>query len=632
MALLQIAEPGMATAPHQHRLAVGIDLGTTNSLVATVKSSVAEVIADEEGRALLPSVVRYLPGGDVVIGKPALDARSTDPRNTIVSVKRFMGRGQADIPHIENLPYQFVDAPGMVQIRTVQGVKSPVETSAQILAKLRQRAEDALGGDLVGAVITVPAYFDDAQRQATKDAARLAGLEVLRLLNEPTAAAIAYGLDNAAEGIYAIYDLGGGTFDVSVLRLSKGVFEVLATGGDSALGGDDFDHRLFCWVLEQAGLSLLSEADTSLLLAKARAAKEALTSNPTATIQAKVGPPVNDPAGRSRWINVTITAETFATLTQHLVKKTLNAARAALRDAGVATDEVREVVMVGGATRMPHVRAAVEQFFGKPPHVEIDPDKVVAIGAAIQADKLAGNRAADADDWLLLDVIPLSLGIETLGGLAEKIIPRNSTIPVARAQEFTTSRDGQGAIAIHVVQGERELVADCRSLARFDLRGIPPMAAGVARIRVTFQVDADGLLDVSARETISGVNASITVKPSYGLSDDDIARMLAESMSSAGADAQARMLREQQVEAERMLDATAVALAADGDLLNAAERAQVDALVAALRDTATTATDSNAVKAANDALAKGTDEFAARRMNRSIQRALAGKSLDELSS
>ncbi|WP_085314953.1 Fe-S protein assembly chaperone HscA [Derxia lacustris] len=628
MALLQIAEPGMATAPHQHRLAVGIDLGTTNSLVATVKSSVPEVIADEDGALLLPSVVRYLPGGDVVIGAPALAARATDPRNTLVSVKRFMGRGLADIPHRENLPYQFIDAPGMVQIRTVQGVKSPVETSAQILAKLRQRAEDALGGELVGAVITVPAYFDDAQRQATKDAARLAGLEVLRLLNEPTAAAIAYGLDNAAEGLYAIYDLGGGTFDVSILRLSKGVFEVLATGGDSALGGDDFDHRLFCWVLEQAGLSLLSEADTSLLLGKVRVAKEALSTQKSATIQARI----TGADGKHRWVNVTVTAETFATLTQHLVQKTLSAARAALRDAGVAASEVREVVMVGGATRMPHVRAAVEQFFGRAPHIEIDPDKVVAVGAAIQADKLAGNRAPGADDWLLLDVIPLSLGIETLGGLAEKIIPRNSTIPVARAQEFTTSRDGQGAIAIHVVQGERELVADCRSLARFELRGIPPMAAGAARIRVTFQVDADGLLDVSARETISGVNAAITVKPSYGLADDDIARMLAESMSAAGADAQARMLREQQVEAERMLDATAVALAADGDLLDADERAAIDALIVALRATAASATESGAVKAANEALAKGTDDFAARRMNRSIARALSGRSLDEISS
>jgi len=632
MALLQIAEPGMATAPHQHRLAVGIDLGTTNSLVATVRSSVPEVLADEEGALLLPSVVRYLPGGDVVIGQPALAARSTDPRNTVVSVKRFMGRGLADIPHIENLPYQFIDAPGMVQIRTVQGVKSPVEVSAQILAKLRQRAEDSLGGELVGAVITVPAYFDDAQRQATKDAARLAGLDVLRLLNEPTAAAIAYGLDNAAEGLYAIYDLGGGTFDVSILRLSKGVFEVLATGGDSALGGDDFDHRLFCWILEQANLSLLSDADTSVLLAKARAAKEALSTQRSTTIQARLDPPADQPGGKHRWVNLTISAETFATLTQHLVQKTLVAARAALRDAKVVTAEVREVVMVGGATRMPHVRAAVEQFFGRAPHVEIDPDKVVAVGAAIQADKLAGNRAADSDDWLLLDVIPLSLGIETLGGLAEKIVPRNSTIPVARAQEFTTSRDGQGAIAIHVVQGERELVQDCRSLARFELRGIPPMAAGVARIRVTFQVDADGLLNVSARETISGVNAAIEVKPSYGLADDDIARMLSESMVSAGADAQARMLREQQVDAERMLDATAVALAADGDLLSAEERAGIDALAAALRDTAATSTDSSAVKAANEALAQATDDFAARRMNRSIGRALSGRSLDEISS
>jgi molecular chaperone HscA len=620
MALLQIAEPGMSTAPHQHRLAVGIDLGTTNSLVATVRNSITEVLDDEEGRSLLPSIVRYLPNGNAHIGYKARAEQTTDPKNTIVSVKRFMGRGLKDIAYVENLPYDFVDAPGMVQLRTVAGVKSPVEVSAEILATLRQRAEDVLGDDLVGAVITVPAYFDDAQRQATKDAARLAGLNVLRLLNEPTAAAIAYGLDHGSEGIYAVYDLGGGTFDISILRLTRGVFEVLATGGDSALGGDDFDHRVFCWISEQAQLSPLSDSDTRVLMVKAREAKELLSTSPETHIDAVLG------SGEE--VHLTLSAATFAQITQHLVAKTITPCRKALRDAGLAAEDVDGVVLVGGATRMPQVRKAVGEFFKTMPLANIDPDKVVALGAAIQANLLAGNRAP-GDDWLLLDVIPLSLGIETMGGLAEKVIPRNSTIPCARAQEFTTFKDGQTAMAIHVVQGERELVSDCRSLARFELRGIPPMAAGAARIRVTYQVDADGLLSVSARELASGVEASITVKPSYGLGDDDIARMLQDSFSSADEDMKLRALREEQVEAERILLATASALDADAGLLSAAERADIDALMQALRDSAQSQ-DHQAIKQAIEALAQGTEEFAARRMDRSVRAALAGKRLDEI--
>ncbi len=620
MALLQISEPGMSTAPHQHRLAVGIDLGTTNSLVATVRNSIAEVLNDEEGRSLLPSVVRYLPNGHANIGYQAQAAQTTDPKNTIISVKRFMGRGLKDIAYVENLPYDFLDTPGMVQLKTVAGVKSPVEISAQILATLRQTAEDALGDDLVGAVITVPAYFDDAQRQATKDAAQLAGLNVLRLLNEPTAAAIAYGLDNGSEGTFAVYDLGGGTFDISILKLTKGVFEVLSTGGDSALGGDDFDHRLFCWICEQAQLAPLSDEDTRVLMVKAREAKELLSSKALTQIDAKLG------SGEE--VHLSLTAEVFTALTHHLVAKTITPSRKALRDAGLAVDDIDGVVLVGGATRMPHVRKAVGEFFQTTPLANIDPDKVVALGAAVQANLLAGNRAA-GDDWLLLDVIPLSLGIETMGGLAEKVIPRNSTIPCARAQEFTTFKDGQTAMAVHVLQGERELVADCRSLARFELRGIPPMAAGAARIRVTYQVDADGLLSVAAREMTSGVEASITVKPSYGLADDDIARMLQDSFQSADEDMKRRALREEQVEAERIVLATQSALDADSALLNEQERADIAALLLVVRDKAQ-ADDHLAIKAAVDALAQGTEEFAARRMDRSVHAALAGKKLDEV--
>ncbi len=629
MALLQISEPGMSTAPHQHRLAVGIDLGTTNSLVATVRSGIPEVLSDEEGRPLLPSIVRYLPNGHAHIGYKAQAHQTTDPKNTVVSVKRFMGRGLKDISYAENLPYAFQESPGMVRIKTVAGVKSPVEISAQILATLRQRAEDALGDELVGAVITVPAYFDDAQRQATKDAAQLAGLNVLRLLSEPTAAAIAYGLDHGSEGTYAVYDLGGGTFDISILKLSKGVFEVLSTGGDSALGGDDFDQRLFCWICEQAKLAPLSDEDTATLMVKARQVKELLSTNASTTVDAMLN--------SGEMVHVKVSAEIFADITKHLVGKTMTAIKKAMRDASVSVDDVDGVVMVGGATRMPHVRRAVTEFFKTIPHANIDPDKVVALGAAIQANLLAGNRAS-GDDWLLLDVTPLSLGIETMGGLVEKIIPRNSTIPCARAQEFTTLKDGQTALAVHVLQGERELVSDCRSLARFELRGIPPMVAGAARIRITYQVDADGLLSVSARETRSGVEASITVKPSYGLADDDVARMLQESYSSAQGDMALRALREEQVEAERILLATQSALDGDATLLSDGERAGIDQLMAALRAAVAASADDSvvpaqrqaALHAATDALAHGTEEFASRRMDQSVRSALAGKSLDEV--
>jgi len=620
MALLQISEPGQSAAPHEHRLAVGIDLGTTNSLVATVRSGMAVVLNDELGRPLLPSIVRYAPDGKVEVGYEAQAHQASDPKNTIVSVKRFMGRGLKDIEHIESMPYDFVAGEGMVKIRTVQGVKSPVEVSAEILRTLRERAEASLGGPLTGAVITVPAYFDDAQRQATKDAARLAGINVLRLLNEPTAAAIAYGLDNGSEGIYAVYDLGGGTFDISILKLAKGVFQVLATGGDSALGGDDFDHRVFCWIIEQAKLAPLSPEDARLLLMRAREAKEFLTLNNEAPITARLS--------SGEFVDLKLTAETFTEITRTLVQKTLAPTRKALRDAGLTIDDVKGVVMVGGATRMPQIQKAVEDFFGCEPLNNLDPDKVVALGAATQANLLAGNRAA-GDDWLLLDVIPLSLGLETMGGLVEKIIPRNSTIPVARAQDFTTFKDGQTAMVLHVVQGERELVSDCRSLARFELRGIPPMVAGAARVRVTFQVDADGLLSVTAREQTTGAEAHIEVKPSYGLTDDEIAAMLKDGFAHAADDAFRRALREAQVEAQRLVEAVQSALKEDAHLLTAAERVHIDSCLAKLQSVLV-GDDRRAIEAAMDALSQATEEFAARRMNQSVQRALAGKKIAEM--
>ncbi len=621
MALLQIAEPGESAAPHEHRLAVGIDLGTTNSLVATVRSGMAVVLNDGSGHSLLPSVVLYGPQ-ETTVGYSALSRQASDPKNTIVSVKRFMGRSRADIAHVETMPYDFVDSGGMVKLRTVQGVKSPVEISADILNVLRERAEAALGGSLTGAVVTVPAYFDDAQRQATKDAATLAGLNVLRLLNEPTAAAIAYGLDNGSEGVYAVFDLGGGTFDISILRLTKGIFEVLATGGDSALGGDDFDQRVFCWIIETAGLAPLSARDARLLLTRAREAKEYLTGHSDAPITAKLG--------SGELVDLQLTTEVFTEITRTLVQKTLAPVRKALRDAELGIEDIKGVVMVGGATRMPQIQRAVGDFFRQQPLNNLDPDKVVALGAAIQANLLAGNRAA-GDDWLLLDVIPLSLGIETMGGLVEKIIPRNSTIPSARAQEFTTFRDGQTAMAVHVVQGERELVSDCRSLARFELRGIPPMVAGAARIRVTFQVDADGLLSVAARELTSGHEARVEVKPSYGLSDDEIATMLKAGMSHASEDAFRRALREAQVEAQRLIEATRSALREDSGLLNAKELVEVESAVAQLQ-AVVISDDRAAIDAAMAALNQATVELAARRMNQSVHRVLAGRNVEELGS
>ena len=618
MALLQISEPGASPDPHQRRIAVGIDLGTTHSLVAAVRNGVAECLPDEQGRVILPSVVRYLEGGRRQIGFDALAARAEDPENTLASVKRFMGRGIADIDDRDKLPYRFVDKPGMLALATRAGEKSPVEVSAEILATLRFRAEDTFGDDLYGAVITVPAYFDDAQRQATKDAAQLAGINVLRLINEPTAAAIAYGLDNASEGVYAVYDLGGGTFDISILRLSRGVFEVVATGGDSALGGDDYDRALAAWMLQQAGREAVSPADKAAILVAARAAKEALSATDSVAAHAVLAGVAAD---------FTIERQDFERVTADLTARTMAAVRKALRDAKLSKDEVAGVVMVGGSTRMPQVQRAVAEFFGREPLTNLNPDEVVALGAAIQANQLAGNDPNG--ELLLLDVIPLSLGIETMGGLVERIVPRNETIPTAKAQDFTTFKDGQTAMAIHVVQGERDLVADCRSLARFELRGIPPMAAGAARIRVTFTIDADGLLAVSAKELTSGVEASVAVKPSYGLADDEIARMLQESFSTAQQDVQARALAEARVEAERMLMATRSALDADGALLEPGERESIDRLMNALA-TGAQGEDAAAIEAAVQALAKGTEAFAARRMNESIRQALAGRNVQAL--
>ena len=618
MALFQIAEPGLSAAPHEHRLAVGIDLGTTNSLAATVKSGEPVVLADEAGRKLLPSVVRYLKDGSVETGWDALAHAESDPRNTVYSAKRLLARGRSELKTLPVLPYEIVDAPGGVAIRTVQGDKSPVEVSAEILKTLAKRAETQLGGELTGAVITVPAYFDDAQRQATKDAARLANLSVLRLLNEPTAAALAYGLDNGAEGVYLVYDLGGGTFDVSLLKLSRGVFEVLGTGGNAALGGADFDHAVVDWAVSQLGSVELTAEDRRQLLDRAKAAKEALTDAPETVLKLELS------SGTHAF---TLTRAIFDQLTKSLVDETLEAVANVLRDAKLAKDQIKGVVLVGGSTRMPCVRREVEAYFGFAPLTGIDPDCVVAVGAAMQANKLAGNTA-EGEDWLLLDVTPLSLGIETMGGLVEKIIPRNSPIPVARAQDFTTFRDGQTAMAVHVVQGEREVVDACRSLARFELRGIPPMAAGAARIRVTFQVDADGLLSVSAREMTSGAEASIVVKPSYGLTDEEIVRMLQEGNSSAEADMQARKLREEQVEAKRLLESTASALTQDGDLLSPEEQAEIDRLARAV-GSAINGTDADVIHKAVEALSKGTEAFAERRMDRSIRAALAGRSVND---
>ena len=618
MALLQISEPGQAPDPHQRRLAVGIDLGTTHSLVAAMRHGVAECLPDAQGRNILPSAVRYLEGGRRQIGFDARAAQADDPENTIVSVKRFMGRRLADITGAGKLPYRFVDQPGMLAINTREGIKTPVEVSAEILASLRQRAEDTFDDELFGAVITVPAYFDDAQRQATKDAAQLAGLNVLRLISEPTAAAVAYGLDNGAAGLYAVYDLGGGTFDISLLRLSGGVFEVMATGGDAALGGDDIDDAVATWALASAGLTAQSAHDKRASLVAARVAKEALSGAETVDYVALLD---------NSQVRVSISRTQLETLARPLLNRTLAAVRKVLRDAKVKREDVQGVVMVGGSTRMPLVRAAVGELFGQAPLTNVNPDEVVAIGAAIQANALAGNAAAG--DLLLLDVIALSLGLETMGGLVERIVERNTTIPVAKAQEFTTFKDGQTAMALHVVQGERDLVSECRSLARFELRGFPPLVAGAARIRVTFQVDADGLLSVAAREMGSGVEASVIVKPSYGLADEQIAQMLKDGFANAEGDMAARSLREAKVDAQRMVLATRSALAVDAALLSPSEHAAIETL---LQETVRVGegSDATAIERAIELLAEGSEAFAAARMNQGIRQALAGRRLEDI--